>query len=502
MGGHPGQSTERAVTMLAGLAARGGSFNVVSLGCSKNQVDTEFVVALLEDAGLRFTDGTFDCDLVVVNTCAFLEAARREAVDTILEYAQWKAESPSRRLMVCGCLVQRYGASRLERLLPEVDLWVPDQEELASLLERARGDGGRPASSSPDATLWWGCGLPSRARLLSPPASAYLKISEGCSNRCNYCSIPLIKGPYRSRPLREIVDEAARLTGLGVKELVLVSQDTASYGSDLDGGEGGLQGLVESLLEETEAEWIRVMYSYPLRLDRSFFRLMEEEPRVCPYLDVPVQHASDKVLEAMGRRGTRRELSEYFAMIREAAPSVVLRTTFIVGHPGEGPREFEELLDFVDEVGFEWVGVFAYSPEEGTISARRRDRARSATVARRVELLEAHYRESRRMEALGLGCVRRMLVEEADEAGLLVTGRRATEAPEVDGVVRVRWDADAGGAVAAGSEAESASLPEPGSFVEVVAREVRGGDFMAVPAPGCVQAGGEPAPSVGRRARV
>lgn len=400
------------------------SFALVSLGCPKNQVDAEWLVQVLTSAGLRFEGNSLEADVVLINTCAFINSAREEAVDTIWSYVGLKKDKPEVKLVVAGCLVQGFGEEAKEGF-PEVDFWIFGPEDSKGLKALIKSCGGRTSAVLDHSR---------RPVLLGEPGSAYLKVAEGCNNRCSYCSIPLIKGPLVSRSLKDIDADANYLLEQGVKEVVLIAQDLTAYGSDRKDG-ATLPKLVKKVLSHP-FDWVRLMYVYPQRINDELMDLMASEERVCPYLDVPFQHSHPKVLELMGRKGSGGEYLELVHKLRERIPNMVLRTTFLVGHPGEGTKEFKNLMSFVEEAKFEWLGCFPYSPEENTPSFDLPHRPRFSTAVRRAEEIELLYRDVRQTTQFGIGTVKEALV--IDEVDDILVCRSASEAPEVDGVILAR----------------------------------------------------------------
>ena len=408
---------------------------LITLGCAKNAVDSEYMLADLERLGFTPVEDLALAEAVVVNTCAFIGPARGESVETVLEAARLKESGRCRVLAVVGCLTQRY-RERLGKLLPEVDLLVGVGTEQRSLGQRlAEALGMEPAS---------GClpELPARRVETAGKGWAYLKIAEGCDNRCSYCAIPLIRGTLASRPADEIVAEALYLQGLGVREINLIGQDITAWGADRPSGARGLAGLVERLLAETSLPWIRLLYAHPAHLERRLLELMAAESRLLPYLDIPVQHASDRVLERMGRRGSRRMILEKIELARSLVPGVALRTTVLVGFPGERKTDFEQLLEFIEQVRFDRLGGFVYSKEEDTAAAGWRDSVPGAEKERRLAaVLELQREISAELNAGRVGARLPVLVEREVEAGepggdgWRWAGRSPAHAPEVDGCV-------------------------------------------------------------------
>jgi ribosomal protein S12 methylthiotransferase len=407
----------------------------ISLGCPKNLVDTEIMLGRLTAAGWEVVDRPEAATVLLVNTCAFIESACREAVDTILELSRHREARPGTRLAVVGCLVQRYGPDLL-RDLPEVDYFigVNDFPALPRILAGEGTEAGRLFHEAP------AYGYPgAEARYPATPRHlAYLKIAEGCSHRCTYCVIPQIRGPQRSRPLAALVAEARALAASGVKELILVAQDTTAYGRDW-GGRPGLAELLRELTALPEFTWIRLLYGHPARVNAELLQVMAAHPQICPYLDLPIQHGHDEILRRMGRGYTRGQILEAVRRIREALPGAILRTTVMVGFPGETEAHFQALAGLIEEVRFEHLGVFLYSPEPGTPAARlgppvpRREARRRARV---LKTLQAGIVKAR-LRSL-VGTVQGVLVEGVSpESDYLLSGRLLSQAPDIDGQVYI-----------------------------------------------------------------
>lgn len=398
------------------------SLQVITLGCSKNTVDTERLLARLDGFyNILPESWTGPADILLVNTCGFIGDAKEESVQAVLSAAGRKKAGEVGRLIVFGCLSQRY-MGQLPALIPEVDGWfgARDMDPLVkSLGGRLGGDTGRFRTDS--------------------HAYAYLKISEGCDRRCAYCAIPLIRGPHKSVPMEDLVKEASLLAASGVKELILIAQDTTFYGLDLY-RERKLAELIRRLSEIDGIEWIRIHYSYPADFPKDVLDEMAANPKVCKYLDIPLQHISDKVLAKMRRQVDGAWTRELVRELRERIPGVALRTTMIVGHPGEGKRDFEELLDFVREARFERLGAFMYSEEEGTFGAENyRDRvSRKLKQERLSELMDVQRDISLAFNQSRVSSVERVLVDDYVD-GVLVC-RSQLESPEVDGEIVVRYD--------------------------------------------------------------
>jgi len=406
------------------------SIHFVSLGCPKNRVDSEVMVGVAQDSGFIPTDDAEAAEVIVINTCGFIEAAKRESIETILEMAQLKQSGACRKLVVTGCLSQRYSGD-LAADMPEVDhfLGSSDMLQLGAVLTREapRILVGNPAN--------WVIQATDPRTLSTRGASAYLKIAEGCNRNCGFCVIPQIRGKQRSRSVDDIVLEAEHLAASGVLELNLVSQDTIAYGRDQKGAPG-LAELLERLGDVRGIEWLRVHYLYPEKLDERLLELLREHPKVLPYVDMPLQHASPAMLKRMLRGGSTN-LRAVVERLRSHVPHVVLRSAFIVGHPGETDAEFEELADFLRWAELDHVGVFQYSDEETCASHALEDKVDDETTeARASALIDLQRGISRKKNQAQVGRDLRVLVEGAsEESELVMIGRHAGQAPEVDGLV-------------------------------------------------------------------
>jgi len=409
---------------------------MISLGCPKNLVDAEIMLGQLQaDAGhVEITSDLTEADVVIVNTCGFIDAAKQESIDTILEIAEKKGRGVE-RLIVTGCMVQKY-RTELQEAIPEIDGFV-GLDHLEKITEMVTGKSREdlaPTRRKMSQRLY-----EDFPRVLTQgTAHAYLKVSEGCSNPCTFCSIPQMRGKFRSRNLDALVREALQLQSFGVKELNLVAQDTTRYGEDI-GLEHGLTLLVERLLAETDFRWIRFLYAYPGSIDWTLFELMGREPRFASYVDIPLQHVSANVLGRMRRPGSPREYKELVTRMRELVPDLSLRTTFITGHPGETPKDFGELYEFVEWAQFDNMGAFTFSAQDSTLSARMPDQPTAKTAERRrVKLMELQQkialsrneqRVGQTFEALITG-----ICDETENLGFsLYEGRIVGQAPEIDG---------------------------------------------------------------------
>ncbi len=413
---------------------------VVALGCPKNRVDVETVVAKAKTRGFGLTGSAEDADVVLVATCGFISAAAEESISTALELSAQRREGA--RLVVSGCLSQRWG-EELAAALPEADFLV-GTADLDLIVDAVAGDGPRMAVGTAGSDIT----TPVGRQPSGHPGSAYVKIGDGCSRSCAFCTIPAIRGEGRSRPIDEICDEARELSQAGVVELNLVAQDLTAYGRDRGSSET-LADLLRALDAVDGIRWIRPLYLYPEKRLRSVMRAMVELTKVVPYLDLPIQHASDDVLQRMKRGHRAKLLGTILDDARRLIPGVFLRTTVIVGHPGEGQEDFEELLTFVKKVRFEHLGTFRYSPEDGTASVEQRDvPTRRDSYNRYRKLMSIQRRISRARCKAMIGETVEVLVEGPSEDSPLVwVGRHAGQAPEVDGVVYLDQPAEPGSIV-------------------------------------------------------
>ena len=405
----------------------------ISLGCPKNQVDLDCMVHTLLAAGHETVAEVSEADLVLVNTCGFIESAKTEAIENILEACACKAQNPDLKVVVTGCLAERY-RSQIREEIPEVDAVVgcASNGVIDSIVARVSG-GEQLETYGPKKEFPLG-----GKRVIGTPAHyAYLKIAEGCNNRCHYCAIPLIRGPLRSRPLEDCVAEARWLAAEGVRELIVVAQDPTAYGEDW-GKPGSICELLDRLNEIEGIEWIRIMYAYPERITDKFIAAMQRNKKVVPYLDLPIQHCNDEILRNMNRRSTRAELLEVIGRLREAIPGITLRTTLIAGFPGETEEQFEELCDFVKEVRFDRLGCFAYSAEENTLAARMDGQLEQEVKERRADLvMQIQTGIMAQKQAEKVGQTVRVICDGIDEESGLYLCRTAGDAPEVDGNVCV-----------------------------------------------------------------
>jgi ribosomal protein S12 methylthiotransferase len=425
------------------LTARIG---MVSLGCPKNLVDSEQMLGALALAGCEIVSDKRQADVIVINTCGFIESAKEESIDTILEMTRLKAAGTCRAVVVAGCLSQRY-AEELSKEIPEVDAFVGvgQIQTLPEIVALALA-GQKMVDQSKPAKQW----VEPETRLRATEAwTSYLKISDGCDNRCSYCAIPDIRGTFRSRPIRYVIAEAERLASEGVKEINLVGQDITRYGEDI---RTSLVSLLRKLVKIEGPNWIRLMYCYPTRISDELIEMVASEPKIAKYMDVPIQHADDQVLARMNRSGTGDEYMRLIKRIRAACPKIALRTSLIVGFPGETQKEFETLVEFVREARFDRAGVFQYSQEDGTPASTMPDQVNAATKRRRYEqLMKLQQGISLELNKSFVGKDIDVLIEEqATRSGGQARGRSYRDAPEVDGAVFLnRFDGPAGTAVKA-----------------------------------------------------
>lgn len=404
---------------------------LISLGCSKNLVDSEAMLGQLVDKGYSISTDPSDSDIMIVNTCGFIEAAKKESIDTILRAAKWKSEDPDRKLIVAGCLVQRYGKD-LKKELSEVDHFVT-LDDVERIVEACGNEFEERLQKQPADYIYDG----KVRRILTTPSSyAYLKIAEGCDHVCAFCAIPSMRGKYRSRTISSICSEARQLAEQGVRELVLISQDSTIYGWDL-GLKEGLATLVRELVKTDGVEWIRVLYCYPTSLRESFLDAMATEEKICAYVDMPLQHASGPMLARMKRGGNADQYRRMIDGIRKKIPHVGIRTTFIAGFPGETDTDFQILMDFVREVELDRMGVFLYSDEEGTDGFLQEPKVPHKVILdRKKELMQLQAGISKKRNRALIGKQMKALVDGSDSRSVLA--RLYHQAPEVDGVLRIQ----------------------------------------------------------------
>lgn len=409
----------------------------ISLGCDKNLVDTEMMLGLLNKDGYTFTDDEQEADVIVINTCCFINDAKEESVNTILEMAELKKTGQCKALIVTGCLAQRYKQEIIDEI-PEVDgiLGTSTYDEISNVLKEALA--GHAASCFHDLNA-----LPQveTERIITTGGYyAFLKIAEGCDKHCTYCIIPSLRGSYRSVPMERLVKEAESLAARGVKELILVAQETTLYGVDLY-GKKSLPELLKALCRVSGIEWIRIQYCYPEEITDELIQTIKEEEKVCHYLDIPIQHASDRILRRMGRRTDQQQLRQMVAKLREEIPDIALRTTLISGFPGETEEDHEILMQFVDEMEFERLGVFAYSAEEDTPAAGFEDQVpQEVKEERRDEIMELQQEIAFENSENMVGRILEVMIEGkvADENAYV--GRTYMDAPNVDGFIFINTD--------------------------------------------------------------
>ena len=409
----------------------------ISLGCDKNLVDSEVMLGLLDSKGYQIVDDETQTDIIVVNTCCFIHDAKEESIQTILDMAQYKTEGRLKALVVTGCLAQRYQQEILEEI-PEVDavLGTTSYDKIVDAVEEALEGQGHVKMQDLDALP-----LVETKRLVTTGGHfAYLKIAEGCDKHCTYCIIPKIRGNYRSVPLERLIKEAQELAEQGVKELILVAQETTVYGMDLYGRKS-LSKLLRELCKISGIRWIRILYCYPEEIDEELIQTIKEEPKICHYLDLPIQHASDGVLKRMGRRTSKAQLVEIIGRLRQEIPDITLRTTLITGFPGETKEQHEELLEFVDEMEFERLGVFTYSQEEDTPAAGFEDQVEEEVKEdRQAEIMELQQEIVFEQAESMIGREVLVMIEGkvADENAYV--GRTYRDAPNVDGLIFVNTE--------------------------------------------------------------
>ncbi len=411
--------------------------SLASLGCSKNLVDAEYMLGILTESGFEIVDNEEDADAIIVNTCTFIEDAKTESIECILELSQYKLSGKCKALIVTGCLAQRYTEQILTEI-PEVDAVIGTNEydKIADIIKRIDKEekgviccGDAPVCED---------GLP-RLRT-TPKYTAFLRIAEGCDNHCTYCVIPSIRGKYRSRDVENIVKEAEAMAEDGVREIVVIAQDTTRYGKDLY-GEYRLPQLLQELCKIDKIEWVRVHYCYPELLTDELIAVFAKEEKLCNYFDIPIQHCSDLVLKRMGRRTNKTQIREIISKIRDRIPDAVIRTSLIVGFPGETDEQFEELCDFVREIKFERLGVFAYSREEDTPAYSLDGQIEEEEKQRRRDLIMLIQSEiAQEQNAKKIGSNIRVLVEEKDEIIKSYYGRTYADSEEIDGKVFFKSD--------------------------------------------------------------
>ena len=429
----------------------------VSLGCPKNQLDTEVMLHEILQAGYEVTPEDIEADVIIVNTCAFIESAKKEAIDNILDVAWLKKNRKLKAIIVTGCLAERYG-EEIFKELPEVDA-VLGVGSIHNIVDAIRAVTNKKKGSKQKYFSHEDCNtvrLGGERVITTPDYTAYIKIAEGCDNRCAYCAIPSIRGGFRSRSMEDLIEEAKQLESLGVRELVVVAQDITRYGLDLY-GKYSLAALLHRITEETAIPWIRLLYCYPDKITDELIAEMRDNPRILKYIDLPLQHISDRMLTAMNRHGDSATVRGVVEKLRREIPDIVIRTTFIVGFPGETEADFEELCAFVKEQKFDHAGVFTYSREEGTPAYDLPDQIDEQVKQDRMDILMRMQMEiNEALNAEKVGKTVDVLCEDYDPVAEIHFGRSAADAPEIDGKVYFR----------------SAERIAPGSFVKVKVRDV------------------------------
>ena len=433
------------------------TIGMISLGCAKNQVDAEQMLYLLRQAGYTISAEPDNCDVVIVNTCGFIDSAKSEAIDNILAVAQRKAAGTVGKILVTGCLAQRYQKQILDEL-PEVDgiLGTGSYYDVVSAVRQLLAGSGVSEFDSIDEAIHE-CG-----RILTTPRYyAYLKIAEGCDNHCAFCVIPSLRGKYRSRPMEALLKEARELAASGVKELIVVAQDTSRYGLDLY-GERRLAELLRELCKIDGIVWVRVHYLYPDEMSDELIDVLASEPKIVKYLDIPIQHINDKILKKMNRRGSGQYLKDLLKKLRARIPGLVLRTSLIAGLPGEGEAEFEELCDFLRQARMERVGAFVFSPEEGTRAAKMEYPSEEVAQHRADVITELQSRIMDDYNASRIGTSMQVLCEGYDEENEAYFGRTYADSPDIDG--KIWFSAD--------------RTVEPGQFVTVAVTDTCDGELI------------------------
>lgn len=432
-------------------------FSIVSLGCARNLVDSEVMAGLLQQHAYEMVEEAADADVVLVNTCGFIGPAKEESIETILDIARLKAAGKVQKLVVAGCLSQRY-PDALAKELPEVDLFIGTGEvpRIAEILDQNHANTTKRQYVGVPSYLYDHATPRLRA---TPPYTAFVKVSEGCDHKCAFCIIPQLRGPHRSRSIDSVLDEMVLLGQNGVKEINLIAQDLTAYGRDRKDGTT-LQGLLRQVAQINGIEWIRLLYAYPNFLDPPLLEIIRDSEKICKYFDIPFQHVSKSILQRMRRGKSGSAVREAVEKLRGAIPHLTLRTSIIVGFPGETENDFAELLDFVEEAQFERLGVFKYSEEEDTAAARMTARVAEEEKERRwQELMELQASISRKKNEALIGTIQRVMIEDVDLESGKLTGRTQAHAPEVDGVVWIERGA---------SGDESTNLPGDMINVEII----------------------------------
>lgn len=415
------------------LSAESRRVHLISLGCSRNRVDSEVMLGTLLEKGWRISGEASNADLIVVNTCGFIQSAKEESIDTILDAASHKKSNPAMKLVVTGCLTQRY-KRQLKDGLPEVDLFI-GTDEFTRIGDLIEGETERGSVHAKRTHYLYNESMP-RINTLTK-SSAYVKVAEGCQHNCAFCIIPAIRGRLRSRPVLSVVTEVAKLVQDGVKEINLIAQDLAAYGRDRGADE--LLPLLQELVKIEGLKWIRLLYVYPENISDDFIDFFASEPKIVKYLDIPVQHASDKILASMNRVVTSKEIESTISRLRERIPGISIRTSVMVGFPGETDEDFSQLKSFIERMKFDHLGCFTYSKEEGTVASRMKDQVDpELMMERHSEIMELQKDISAELQQDKVGKVFNVLVKGlSEESEFLYEGRMSTQAPEVDGCVYI-----------------------------------------------------------------
>jgi len=419
----------------------------VSLGCSKNLIDTEIAIGILKEHGMEIVNNPEDAEMIIVNTCGFIDPAKEEAINTILEMAEYKKKK-CKYLIAMGCLVQRY-TDELKKALPEVDLWIrlDKYDKFYTAIEELINNKVEDNKKYGEIKTYPKEPLPlaSKEEFLGREIStgenfAYIKIGEGCSNRCTYCAIPFIRGPFVSRPEEDIIEEANLLAKKGIKELIVIAQDTTKYGLDLY-NEPRLAKLLRKLCKIDGIEWIRFLYSYPEGIDDELIKVVKEESKICKYFDIPIQHISNSVLKRMNRKTSKQNIEDVITKIRTNISNVQIRTTVMVGFPGETQADFEELYEFVKKTKFDNLGAFTYSKEEGTPAARLKDQVHPMTKkARYNKIMKLQQQVSKDNLLILVGKEEKVLIEGITFDEKYYVGRTSYQVPDIDGITYIKSD--------------------------------------------------------------
>lgn len=422
----------------------------ISLGCSKNLIDTEIAIGKFKEHNYKIVNEESLADIIVINTCGFIDSAKEEAIQTILEIADYK-QKRCKYLIVMGCLVQRY-YEELKKLIPEVDLWIKIDEYdylwekienlvKSNIVEKSKTNTSKQISKIPPMPMFEQHDFMNRT-VTTGNNFAYLKIGEGCSNRCTYCAIPYIRGPFVSRKKEDIIEEAKGLAKKGIKELIIIAQDTTKYGVDIY-GESKLAELLEELSKIKEIKWIRFLYSYPEGITDELIEVVSKNPKIAKYFDIPIQHIADDVLKRMNRRTNKKQISDLIQKIRTNIPDATIRTTLIVGFPGETKEDFEQLLEFVKQAKFDKLGAFTYSKEEGTPAEKLPNQIHGNTKKSRYnKIMEVQQKISNENLKNKIGKTYEVLIENISFDKQFYIGRTMQDVPEIDGLVYIKNNDD------------------------------------------------------------